>query len=321
METSLTVADVKQELAYMALTPAEIVTKLNRVSRRVLESDSLANYYSMIGFDGSTGLITVPRRFSRIYGITKDMSPMAVVSEYSQWHEYGWGYQDPTKMSLRGIVDLGFKFPLACPMPSAGVMRVKITSAEDVGKTVYFTGPDEQGQQVFTNGAIGFPLVTASPSVTGDVLLSDVEGLFVPGDQFVARWTLWVVTDGVETQIGSYEPGESHPRYHRYKLAQTTSELLAFCKRIHVPLVADTDWVFPDNITTIEFGFQALDYERNGNYSAAGEAWQQAYSALAQQYAGARTPLVTMLASEPPVRRPWAGQVYTEGSDYGREHM
>lgn len=320
METSITVADVISELSFMGLTQTDLISKLNRVCRRYIESDAFANFYSEVGFDGSLGYITVPRRFGRIHGIVKRDAPMAMVAEYSQWHEYGWGYQDPSAMSLYGVVDEGYKWPIQTKLPGPGILRLKITNAADVGKTIHVTAPDAAKAQIFTAGVLGFDMIAANPSVDSSQTVSDVEGIYVTSSRFTYPWSLYVVIDGVETLLGTYEPTDVAPRFHRYKLQETTDELRAFCKRVHVPLIHVTDWVWPGNITAIEMGFNALAFERQGNYTAGADSWAIGRQAILTEHASNRTPLRTHLKSEPAIVHPYGGgMLASEGGDYGRE--
>ena len=53
----------------------------------------------------------------------------------------------------------------------------------------------------------------------------------------------------------------------------TSQAIRAYCQRQHVEFVADTDWVYPDNLDALEHGFNALTYRDKGNFKTEEECW------------------------------------------------
>ncbi len=303
MDSIITLADARVSMARFGIASAEFLRKINRVSEYLLDSDVYTDIFSIVEFNTSPGYITIPRCFGRAIGVQDDGLNKPIVNQQLAWIEHGIGRQDPNNMTLDGLRDLGSHFCTwfdvrdSAGVEQSGTLRVKLESATDAAKTIRFNGTfiDTDGyekQVLDAAGNIGLNLTTVSPSADTTQFFKRVEGIQAPATM-VGRWSLWKVISGVETLLGIYEPGETRPRYVRYETRVTDQPICVFCYRKYVPLVAETDWVFPSNMNATEYGFQALGYRDRGDFKTEEETWQQAKKVLKEQYArlsvGART--------------------------------
>lgn len=293
MDSQTTVADARTAFARWNLSPAEFLRRLNRSCEHYMKSDVFTDIFSVVEFPSSTGYVTPPRCFGRIFGVQDADVNKPIVSPFLQWVVMGLGRQDPSAMSLDGLIDVGSHYVTQTDIPTAGVITVKITNVADAGKTIRFNGKDADGAEIVDNsGNIGENVTTVSPSADSAKLYSVVEGIQAP--TMVGRWSLW---QGA-TLLGTYEPGETRPRYHRYMTRVTSQAIRAYCQRQHVEFVADTDWVYPDNLDALEHGFNALTYRDKGNFKTEEECWEQGKKVLKDAYARLRTPVTTMMTSD-----------------------
>jgi hypothetical protein len=101
-------------------------------------------------------------------------------------------------------------------------------------------------------------------------------------------WTLSVVNGSTVTQIGTYYPGETRPTYHRYQTGVTSDPIQTLCYRRFIPLVAETDWVVPGNLSALRYGLKALAFERAGQLDLASAAFTTALAFLNQEAKASR---------------------------------
>ena len=297
MDSQTTVADARTAFARWNLSPAEFLRRLNRSCEQYMKSDVFTDIFSVVEFASSSGYISSPRCFGRILGVQDADVNKPVVSQFAQWLPMGIGRQDPSAMTVDALIDMGTHYVTQADIVTAGTLRVKITSASDIGKVIRFNGKDGDNAEVLDgSGNVGSNLTAANPSADTTQVFSNVEGIQAP--VMVGRWTLWVVNGSTETQIGTYEPGETRPRYHRYMTRVTSTAIRAYCQRRHVEMTADTDWVWPDNINALEHGFNALSYRDKGNFKTEEECWEQGRKVLKDEFSRLITPIATMMTSD-----------------------
>ncbi len=303
MDSHLTVADLRTALARFGYGTADFLRRLNRSSEHYLNSEVFADLFTVVQVSTTTGYVTNPRQFGRAYGLIQGDLSMPIFSRWIEFIEYGIGRQDPNNMILAGLTDVGNHYCTQSEVWSAGVqqsgtLRVKIDNALDAPKVVRFDGTDSSDLQVIdTTGSRGSNLTLASPSADTTQVFKELQGIQLPANM-LGRCTLWKVISGVETQIGVYEPGETRPRYTRYKIGKTSDTLRLYCRRKHVPYVAETDWVYPSNADAHEFGFLAQTYRDRGEFKTENEAWMQGKKVLKEEYAATVPYPRVMLTSE-----------------------
>jgi hypothetical protein len=97
-----------------------------------------------------------------------------------------------------------------------------------------------------------------------------------------------VVNGATVTQIGRYYPSETRPTYRRYQTGTTDEAIQTICYRRFIPLVAETDWVMPGNLSALRYGLKALAFERAGQLDLAQASLTTAISYLNQEAKASR---------------------------------
>jgi len=95
--------------------------------------------------------------------------------------------------------------------------------------------------------------------------------------------SLYSVISGVETLLAIYAPGETVPAYTRYSVTNPTDNApscLALCKLAFVPVVVDTDIVYPGVVTALISGLLAVERQAARERDAARELWAEAIEEL-----------------------------------------
>lgn len=295
MNSSYTVADIRTAMARYQFPAPEFLRRLNRVSEYYLKSDVFTDLFSTVETTTDTGYITIPRRWGRVYGVQKGDLAQPVRAGFYEFVEFGIGRQSPDQMCLSGLEAMGDHFVTQRDLWTGGVqasgtLRLKMTVAADAGKVFRFSGTyvdpaDSIEKRVIdAGGADGLNLTSLNLIANTTQVYKVIDGIQAPAG-LVGMWSLWKVVAGVETMLGLYYPDERRPRYMRYKTAQTTDTIRMYCRQQHVLYLNDTDFVSPDNLNAIDFGFSALTYQDKPNYVAAKEAWMEGKRVLKEEWA------------------------------------
>lgn len=268
---------------------ATVLEAINFVQQRMIDSGKWNGQKSEVTFASPSGFITLPRRCESLLGVRFDRSPRLV---YSQWHEYvsgGPGEVSEEGYSVGALIDQGPGFATFADPAEECTLRVKITDANDAAKSITIKGLDADGRIVHsTTGVEGITLTTANPSADTTQTFTLVTGIQKTVTEGYV--TLWSVIDGVETQIGEYEPGETIANYRRYKIGVVDSPdtITALCKRRYIPARSESDTVFPDSMAALMFGAKAYNYIRNDDLDRAEFYWGKAMAEVNNQSKQAR---------------------------------
>lgn len=293
MPTGLTVADARAAL-YAQVDPNDANTSLfvpylNQCSERIINSGQWKNTYGQVDFQTSTGYITLPRRWESIVGVTRVNYPTGIYPRMIEFMTSGPGYFDDEAMNndLKTIIDQG-DCCTQIVQDDPGLPQFVISNAADAGKIVRVYGYDTNGDEVFdSSGNAGLSLTLANTTVTGEVSMT-ITQIVKPAT--IGSVTLNVVVSGTPVELSVYEPSETNPIYRRYKTGTLTARgdgkpwLRCLCKRRFVPVVAETDLVWPDNLGALKHALIAVKLENDGAYeeAAAEQRWQKCYQILNQ---------------------------------------
>lgn len=276
MDSALTVAAVRAKYESLASSSSAFISELNEVTERLMGSDIWVGCSTEVLFPASAeGYFVLPRQFISVLGYNFNNVPKSVFGRFHQFIECGIGWQDQSIMTMDGLIEDGF---MVTQKETSGTfyLRVKPSEAADNNKEIRFFGLDDQSvpQPIYTAAAEGIQLIIQVPQATTIQKFTAVTGIQAPANMR-GSWTLWQVdtTTGVETQIGQYYPGETVPRYHKYKIGvRTTNDVIrCFCRRQWIELVNETDFVFPGNLAAIKLGFKALQLEDANKISSDSE--------------------------------------------------
>lgn len=293
MDSSLTVNDLVAAFARFTLyTQAEIIRRANATNDHMLNDPSWEGIFTTVETVPVNGYITVPRQWGKAFGAEFCGTGRPIRQGFAEFIEYGMGRQDPSKMCIDGLIHEGFNACTQTEIWSAGeetpgTLRLVIDNPADANKAWYFHGSftDTDGidRDIYTGAVRGFPLTSMTPSVDYPTnLVKHLEGIQAPTG-LIGRWHLFKVINGTPNWIGTYDPDEVRPRYHRYKMCALTGpapKVHLYCQRQYVPLVNLTDWLPLPMVEIYEHGFNALTARDKPDIKTEEQAWKQASNTL-----------------------------------------
>lgn len=300
--TSLTVAICRANL-YQYATPSDInsaqfLPMLNQVCSILIESGKWKGNVIDCIFDSSTGYITLPYELQSILAVQVRNVPEVVFGEFHEFVITGPGRMKPDMQNQGLLVDCGADVPtMVSPDPlNPATLKLTITKPADTGKSMRVYGKYPNGDDFMdAQGVRGIEITSVYPSVTTTLVASYITGVELPEDR-IDNWYLFGVVNGIDTLFSRYYPFETVPNYKRY-LTQTIHDSASSnirptiglkCMRRFIPMQAETDFVWPGNLSALKWGLKALVHEDSGYEEEAAAEWQMAYNRLDQQTRAAR---------------------------------
>jgi len=281
MNTRLTLADVRASLytlidADNANNPL-FISVLNEVCERIINSGKWKGNVVTTVFESSTGFITLPYNYASVLAMTYDKCPCPTFTQFHQYTEQGPGELD-IALKWNGIlVDLGDGFVTQADIPAAGVVRV-YSSAADNGEVVRLFGLNNGDVIYDSSGNEGENVTLAAPFVATTNQFTEVTGFQKPLTSNRVRLKSW---DGsTETQIAEYQPNETRPSYQRYQTGVAEQAIRVICQRRFVPIYAETDWVYPGNLSALRAGIRSWLFEDGSDMDSADQSMSRAYNFL-----------------------------------------
>lgn len=292
MDSTLTVADARAALytEVDASNPnaALFLQRLNELCQRLINNGKWKGSVMTCNFPASSaGFITLPRGYLSLLSLRYRKVPRMSFTQFYPYSTSGPGELDDTKHFPGVAIDLGDGFVTQSDIETAGTLRITIGGAGDAAKVIRLYGEDENGNEIYdSSGVRGLNVTTVNPTVTTTQVFSKVTG--IQAAVMTLPWTLSVVNSGTPTQIGAYAPGETRPSYRRYQVGVTTETIQTLCQRRFLPMVAETDWVIPGNLSALRYGLQAMAYEFAGQQDKAEAAYAGSVRFLNEEARAAR---------------------------------
>lgn len=242
---------------------AVVLDALNWISERIINSGIWKGLKAEIQFEAPSGFITLPRRCESALAVRFDRAPVLI---YNHWHSFvvgGLGEISEEGYSVNALVDQGSGFATYADIGAdeLAYLRVKIEDANDATLVCNIKGLDSDGRIIFDSvGVEGVSVTMAVSPVTTTQIFSAVQGFYKPVSQGYV--SLWKVVNGVETQIGLYEPGETTADLHRYHIGNRSEldTITVLAKRKYIPAKSPTDQVYPSNGPALKFGAMAFNF-------------------------------------------------------------
>ena len=292
MDTRLTVADCRtalfDEVDATDVNSSLFIPRINEVCERFISSGKWKGTVSKVTLPVSTGFVTLPRWYQSVLTMSYQKSPFPIFSPFYEFSDNGPGSISDTYHFPGVLIDLGDGFCTQTDIETAGTLRITVGDAVDANKVIRLYGEDANGGVIFSNTGIqGLAVTTTSTVANTSQVFSKVTGIQAPSNMLYP-WTLSVVNGSTVTQIGTYYPGETRPTYHRYQTGVTSDPIQTLCYRRFIPLVAETDWVVPGNLSALRYGLKALAFERAGQLDLASAAFTTALTFLNQEAKASR---------------------------------
>jgi len=317
MASSLTVAQARQNSSLWTVAdPSDqnsslFLPLLNQASEAIINSGLWKGMYGEINFPAIEEFITLPRQWEAIVADHMQCyGAPPVIGRFQEFSSQGTSYfpSNQAKWCMNALVDHGW-FPTERIQLSELPTRITILNALDAGLSgrIYGTYLDglETREWFGDDGEQGIPYTTSYPYVDIPQAMF-VRNIVLP--QTRGYKTLSTVDGLTVRELSSYQPTEVNPLYRRYraKTLDVRSDgnpvLRLLCKRKFIPMVAETDYVYPSEIRALNLAMSACKLEQQGAYEVGQSQgfWSQCYQtlndSLRQQRGNIRTPAVFNLA-------------------------
>lgn len=292
MSSRLTLAEARAQL-YDVVTPddandAAFLKALNRVCEAFILSGKWKGTKGVVTFASSSdGYIVLPRQYEAALGWQHDDRPRPIYNSFNEYLVGGIGNYDATISDFNMMLDTASEVPTLTAISTAGTIRLTRANASDNTKTVRIYGKDANGDTVFDSSGDEGLTVTLG-SATNDTTQVFSEITQVVKQSTIGRVTIGVVVSGNHTALSVYDPTETVPLYRRYKIGVTDKAVRVLCKRRFVPLVDETDFVFPGNLLALRCGLIADKWNNQNDSDRAMSFWAQAYRYLDNELKEAR---------------------------------
>lgn len=286
MNTSLTLADCRAALfrEVDASNPNNplFLSRFNEMRERLYYSGKWKGLTRQATYPTPNGYLSLAYQHAGLLFFRYRRSPRPIFTQFYPYVESGPGEIEDQDRFPGTLFDLGDGFVTHVDITTAGTLRVAITDANDATKTIRLFGEDENGNTIYdSSGVEGITITTANPTADTTVQFSRVTGIQAPVME--GYWTLSVVNGSTATTLSTYAPGERVPKYRRYRTGQLEEAVSVVVSLRFIPVVAETDWVFPGNLSALRCGLQALQFEASGEYDKADESFARAYNYLNQE--------------------------------------
>jgi hypothetical protein len=287
--TRLTVADARVTLEKYGPSAAAFLSYLNQVCERLIYSGKWKGAVIKTTFDSSAGFITLPPEYLSVLGMTYNNWPGPIFGEFHTYFESGPGTPLEASGWLGQLQDMGDGFcsqkdiieanPRAAPAVVAQPGAIVLYSTgSDNGKVVRIFGIEQETGEPVTDpdGELGENITLNAPSVQSTKHYSKLTDVIkAPTNGPVRAWVL--PSSGAATyQIASWLPGETRPRYRRYRTGKFEHAIQILCQRRFMPARVETDWVIPGNLAALKFGIKAMRLEDTGYEDKATSLWDTA---------------------------------------------
>ena len=238
----------------------------NEACERFTNSGKWKGNIITLRYESSTGFITLPYNYAAAIAMTYDRYPHPIFTQFHQYVEEGPGKVDQALHWPGILLDLGDGFCTQTDIENPSFIRV-YSSALDNTKKVRIYG-ELNGATVYdAAGNEGEEVTLNAPMVATTNQFTVITGVTKP--HTTARVYLKGWDGSTETLLATYQPNETRPRYRRYQTGQAEKEIRIICQRRYIPFVADTDWVFPGNISALRAGIQSRLFEDSTDPDAA----------------------------------------------------
>lgn len=286
MNTSITVADCRANLfrEVDASNPNNptFLLRLNEARERLFYSGKWKGLYTRASYPTPNGYLSLAYQHAGLLSFRYRRCPRPIFTQFYPFVESGPGEIDNNDYFPGTLFDLGDGFVTHTDISTAGALRVAITDANDAAKSIRLFGKDENGNTIYdTSGVEGITITTANPTADTTVQFSEVTGIQAPVME--GYWTLSVVNGSDVTSLSTYTPGERVPRYRRYRTGQLEEAVQVMVSLRCIPVVAETDWVLPGNMSALRCALQALQFEAGGEYDRADASIARAVNYLNQE--------------------------------------
>lgn len=251
-----------------------VYSLLNRSQFRLLQRGDFVGSIQLIRICIDSGCVSMPRQVERVDEAMLNGVPLSVRNPWYSFVDraaatcgngYWWGY-GPFNWTGSSLLDAGYHSTFRDVVPGSKKLRIYPDSPNDVGKEVLIQAVDDNSQNIIESPLYnGFKMVVALPYVESAYYVSSVLGVIKPETQ--KNLNLYEAdTSGNLRALAIYEPTETTPEYHRYRVPGFSTaagccnqSFLALVKLKHVPVARETDYLIIENPAAFESMIRSLE--------------------------------------------------------------
>lgn len=257
----------------------EFDAKLNQVIEELLLRGKWRNTMRRVRIPIFDGNITLPRYLQscsgvKLLAVDEDECCGSPLLIYSSFHEFFHG--PCPACDCDGAAHPSSQLAQTFRDPEPGfTLRSKSTVADDAIKLI--GGTDADDNEYFDSVDLAIINGTSNQARVYNTLP------MIQKPVTTAKVELYSVIAGTETLIAVYAPGETVPAYTRYTVTTEDSDApacIAQCKLAFVPVVEDSDIIYPGVIHALKAGLKAVQREDKEEPEQAAKWWAQAQDAL-----------------------------------------
>lgn len=285
-------ARIPEAIGYCAADQGPLLETINEAQQRLRDAGGEVGWWGswakmVFNVDMlNDPFITLPRNVARLINLDYCRRPVRIQNEFYEFLEAGIGLQPQTNCfnnfggncNLAETYDRG-QFPTFSDIvPPNKRLRFYITDSSDIGRRVLVQGQDANGTTIYsldgTFQVLGIYLAFTTPFVDLPFDLSVLTG--IQKDVTIGQVKVFEVDMATATQrlILTMEPSEQVAGYRRYFLnglprnccnppgnvQSTIVQVTAMAKLELIPVVADTDYLYIQNIAALKEECQAIRY-------------------------------------------------------------
>lgn len=275
-----------------------LLTYINEAQRRLLKSSGDKGWWGswakmVFNVDPDDPYITTPRNVARLTDMAVCREPINIQNEFYEFLGYGCGIQRPlpdcqsacasSACNTMQALDRG-TVPTPVDLTAGRRLRIFLTSTADVGKTVFITGTDTNGDALTEiHNAIqvnGKYITLTNPFIDTTYALNTLTGIQKEVTYGPVRIYDLDSSTGDTVLLATLSPGDTTPSYRRYFLAglptrctdcdsaTNTVQITAMAKIEHVDARNDSDFLTIGNIDALKAECQAIRLEEMDSQAA-----------------------------------------------------
>lgn len=256
----------------------EVPSYVNEAMQRLMVRGRWKGSWQRARICSQGGCLTLPRQIAAIHEMAVCGMPVSIRNQFWEFLLNGTGVQwddSENHCSCPGpnFIDRGW-FPTYADIIGAKTLRLYPSVSSDNGKRVLVQGYDANNQWVRTldSGVYidGYYMTLAEPFVDSEFTFTSITGIQKPETD--GNILLYEVdAAGTQRQLGVFEPDEKVPQYRRYFMknpgglcdtscCNDSVTFTGIAKLEFIPVSADTDYLFIDNIPAIKEMCRAIRF-------------------------------------------------------------
>lgn len=217
--------------------------------------------------------ITTPREVARLERMTVCNRPVNIQNEFYEFLDFGIGIQPRPFCNYLETYERGVFPTFTDLIPGNKIIRVFLTSVDDVSRRVMVQGTDQNDNTIYTQDGLtnvqGVFVSLASPFADTPMIINSISG--IQKDVTVGPVKFFEVDSaGNQRLLLTMEPSETVAAYRRYFVNGVPAtccntgappQVIAMAKLELMPVTVDTDYLLIQNIQALIHETQSMRFD------------------------------------------------------------